>query len=144
MAFKTITIKEGVYKELKSVKGKNESFSRLLERLGELPLPEGSRLPNSSTTASKEERSYMMSKGVYSGNPCPITTIWENNYKNVVCILHLKEEDLDHTTKLNPKNQGLRYTTEHGREIKKNSRKLRKHSEKKGLKKKHGQTTRFR
>ena len=66
----------------------------------ELPLPEGSRLPNSSTTASKEERSYMMSKGVYSGNPCPITTIWENNYKNVVCILHLKEEDLDHTTKL--------------------------------------------
>ena len=33
MAFKTITIKERVYKELKSVKGKDESFSRLLERL---------------------------------------------------------------------------------------------------------------
>ncbi len=33
MGFKTLTIKEDVYKKLLAIKGKNESFSDLLERL---------------------------------------------------------------------------------------------------------------
>lgn len=39
MAFKTITIKEGVYKRLSNIKKKNESFSELLARLAKTRRP---------------------------------------------------------------------------------------------------------
>jgi len=55
MAFKTLTIKESVYKKLLLMKRKNESFSDLFERLSESNLEVLKKMRGCNTYENKKE-----------------------------------------------------------------------------------------
>ena len=55
MAFKTLTIKESVYKKLLLLKRKNESFSELFERLSNSNLEVLKNMRGCNTYEKKEE-----------------------------------------------------------------------------------------
>jgi predicted CopG family antitoxin len=61
MGFKTITIREDVYKELLTIKRENESFSDLFKRLAKKNLAILKELKGSMEFKSKEK----MIKGIY-------------------------------------------------------------------------------
>ena len=61
MAFKTLTIKESVYKKLLLMKKQNESFSDLFERLSDKNLEVLKKMRGCNTYENKEE----MLKNIY-------------------------------------------------------------------------------
>lgn len=56
MGFKTLTIKESVYKKLLIIKKENESFSDLFERMSDSNLEILKKLRGCNTYDNKEER----------------------------------------------------------------------------------------